>query len=285
MASNGAKAEVQRAAALVAGTVDRHGLIGTGSPEAIRVEGGAPGVLAFHGYGGTPLEVELVSDVARELGLRALAPLLPGHGTRTSELARCRFDDWAQAAEEAHREIDVATMPPVVAGLSMGSLLAIHLAATRGNRVRALILIANAVRLTPATSFGLRLMRYLPKRIDFAVPKVTSDIADPAARRRHLTYGEQPVRAALEVLDGGRRAEALLPHVTCPTLILHGVRDRVCPVGNAAIVEARLGSASKRVVLFPRSRHILTRDCERRAVRREIRDFVASLAHSVPVEP
>jgi esterase/lipase len=48
----------------------------------------------------------------------------------------------------------------------------------------------------------------------------------------------------------------------------------VTPVSNAWRVAVRLGTTQKRVVIFPRSHHILTRDVERADVRREIAHFL-----------
>src|SRR5687767_6272140 len=94
-------------------------LMGVGDPSPIRHAGGAPAVLAFHGFGGTPVEIELVVDVAQALGLSAHAPLLPGHGTQASELAQTGWLDWKGAAEQAFDELDRATSPVIVAGLSL----------------------------------------------------------------------------------------------------------------------------------------------------------------------
>jgi carboxylesterase len=277
MASSAAKADGFRGIVPVA-AAERGRLIGQGDPSPIRVDGKPPAVLAIHGYGGTPLEVELVVDVAGSLGRRALAPLLPGHGTHASDLAATRWSDWLGGAEAAFQELVAGAAEPVVlSGLSLGSLLAIQLAASHPDRVRGLILIANALRLSGPTRWGLELMGAVPKRFDFSLPKLTSDIADPAARRVHLTYSAQPARAAREVLLGGKRAQTLLGKIQCPTLILHGARDRVCPVGNAELASTLVGASDKRVVVFPRSRHILTRDLERAAVRREVRQFLEKL--------
>lgn len=250
-------------------------LIGTGDPGPIRAAGKSPGILALHGYGGTPREVELFASVARELELSASAPLLPGHGTCATDLARTRWVDWSRAASAAYDELGPGAR--IVGGLSLGSLLAIQLAAAHPDTVRGLILVANATWLAPPTSWALAVMSLLPEALDFSLPKLTSDIADPAARRSHLTYGAQPVRAAVDVYRGGKLCRKLLERVRCPTLILHGARDRVCPSTNAARVAALLGPNATRVVTFPRSRHILTRDIDRAAVRRELSSFVKSL--------
>ncbi len=69
MASSAEKAEAARR---------RGRLIGPGSPAARSVPGSGRPILALHGFGGTPREVDGVLDVASELGRPGLAPLLPG---------------------------------------------------------------------------------------------------------------------------------------------------------------------------------------------------------------
>jgi alpha-beta hydrolase superfamily lysophospholipase len=181
--------------------------MGEGSPGAIDVQGGAPAVLAIHGFGGTPLEVELVVDVARELGLRSRAPLLPGHGTDTDRLAQTGFREWFAAADAALSDLAPAGRPAVVFGLSLGSLLAAHLTATRPSDVLALGMLANATRLTPlTTAWPLRIIERLHVP-DFGIPKAGADIEDPVARKTHLTYRLQRVHGAIDVMRTGERVE------------------------------------------------------------------------------
>ncbi|MEB2313001.1 MAG: alpha/beta fold hydrolase [Sorangiineae bacterium] len=264
----------------------RGSLVGPGTARALALDGAAPPVLALHGFGGTPLEVELVIEAARELGLRAAAPLLPGHGTHVRDLARTTWEDWVAAARAAFEQL-AASGPVVVAGLSMGSLLAAHLAATEGPRVRGLVMLANAVWLArPWPSLPLRALRALHAP-DFWIPKAGADLADPEASATHLTYDAQPLHAALEVLRAGERVREELGRIRAPALVIHGAKDRVCPASNARRVMALLGSSRRRVVIMPRSRHIVTRDYDKGAVLGELVTFLRELtgAAHAPVEP
>jgi esterase/lipase len=116
---------------------------------------------------------------------------------------------------------------------------------------------------------------------DFGIPKFGSDIGDDEARSSHVSYGIQPIRAAISLRAAGVRLREQLYKVHCPTLVLHGARDRVCPVQNAWKVADRLGTSDVRVVILPKSHHIITRDLEHEAVARELREFLLRL---VPAE-
>jgi len=259
------------------------GALSAAAPSPICLEGRSPGVVAFHGFGGTTREIELAATVAGELGLAALARSLPGHGSHAKDLAKTRFADWVFGAESAYREL-AERGPVIAAGISMGSLLAAKLAIEHPERVKGLVLLANAVWLRPPLAFALRAGAWL-RLPDFLMKKGGSDIADDEARQSQISYTADPVHAAIDLERSARELREHLARVRCPTLILHGARDRVCPVENAWRVAALLGTRDVRVVILPRSQHIITRDVERREVARELRDFYARVAAQTPVEP
>lgn len=257
----------------------RAALLGEGVPDALAVAGRAPRVLAFHGFTGTPQEVALVVDAARELGLGAEAPLLPGHGNSALELAKSRFGDWLAAAEQHYLRL-AADGPVILAGLSMGAVLAFELAARHPGTTAGVIALANAVWLgSPWPTLPLKLIERL-RLPDFALSKSGPDLGDREQRAVHLTHSTQPIRAAISLIRGGEAAAEQLHRVHAPTLILHGALDRVAPVQNAWKVAVRLGTVDKRTVIFERSHHILTRDVEREAVRAEISGFLKKLSSS-----
>lgn len=255
----------------------RGSLMGEGVAEALSIPGRAPTVLAFHGFTGTPQEVSLVVEVAAELGLAAEAPVLPGHGRRVADLAITRFSDWLAAAEEHFARV-AERGPVIVAGLSMGSLLALHLAKNHPTSTVGVVALANAVWLgDPCPTLPLKLIEAL-RLPDFWMNKSAPDLGDPEQRARHLTYNAQPIHAALSLLRAGQELAPELHRVHSPTLLLHGALDAVAPVQNAFRVAVRLGTVDKRTVVFGRSRHILTRDVDRQAVREELRTFLARVS-------
>lgn len=261
-----------------------------------RLPGKAPAVLALHGFGATPHEVLMVLELAQELGLRALAPLLPGHGTAVADLARHRWADWRGAANEALDELGPESV--IVVGSSMGALLAIELAAERPGEVLALALLATPIRLpSPFPRLALRLWCGAGGP-DFNLPKAAGpDIRDAAQRTTQVTYESQPCYAGNELRLAGQRLEARLRDIQCPAFIAHGQHDHVCPVSNSRLIYRRLGTPAweKQLLILPRSYHIITRDIERGVLRGELHRFLARTCaraprssptgHHTPVEP
>jgi len=262
---------------------DDIGALSASAPEPIRIAGKAPGVVAFHGFGGTTREIELAATVAGELGLSALARCLPGHGSHARDLAKTRFADWVSGAKNAYEEL-APQGPVIAAGISMGSLLAAELAIEHPEHVRGLVLLANALWLRAPLAFALRASGLL-RLPDFMMKKGGSNISDLAARKTQISYTADPVHAAIDLERSARDLRGRLARVRCPTLILHGALDGVCPVQNAWRAANLLGTRDVRVVILPRSQHIITRDVERDVVARELREFYTRIAAQTPVEP
>lgn len=259
---------------------ERASVLGGPPVGTLEVTGRGPAVLALHGFGATPQEVELVVGIAREQGLAALAPLLPGHGTSVLDLARMRFSHWLTAAERALLALSAEHGKVIVVGSSMGSLLALDLAADYPELVVGVGVLGSPIRLFwPYPSLALAAIEWLGIP-DFTLPKVGPDILDPEGRRTQITYSEQPAHAGNEVRRAGRRVERRLGVVSCPAFVAHGGHDRVCPVNNARIVHARLGTSvwEKELLILERSHHIITRDVERGILRTRLSAFIERLA-------
>lgn len=260
-------------------------LRGEGDYDAVELDGRAPAVLALHGFGATPAEVKLVLEAAHELGLRAAAPLLPGHGSHVRDLARTRWPDWLAAARTAFESLTAESGPVIVAGLSMGSLLTLELSLLYPEQVAGIVLLAPATRLAwPHPGLGLAIASALGLP-DFVVPKRAPDIRDARQRRQQRTYSAEPFLAGNEVRLAGKRLSQELGKIRCPAFVAHGAKDHVCPVRNAYRVHAALGTPSedKELVILPRSYHIITRDVERALLRARIQAFLFRLAARVDI--
>jgi carboxylesterase len=256
-------------------TLREQAMVGQGEREMF-AEGGAPCVVAFHGFGGTAAELRPVLDAVAAAGFAVDAALLAGHGTRVEELQDATFDGWVAgaharvlAAAQAHGRV-------VLLGFSLGSLVAMQIAAGAPEGLVGLVAMGNALTLKAHTSVPFAAWQLFGKPMPdaYLLKPLAGDLVDPAALDSLVTYDRHPLRAALEVYNAGPRVRALVPRITCPTLVLHGKRDRVCSWKNATWLAEHIGTRDVSVRIFERSAHVLACDGEREEVAREVVKFV-----------
>jgi carboxylesterase len=262
---------------------DRTGkIVGNGDGQPFVRKGRAPCVVAFHGFTGTTSELRPMLDVLADRGFAVRAPLLTGHGSHPAKLQDVTFDE---LAAEMQLELDAARAEHehvVIAGFSLGSLVAMELAARRPEGLLGLVLLGNALTLVPPVRAALGFVdRRGWKLPDWYLLKLWSaDVRDPEQAKRITAYDRDPLRAALEVYRAGVQVRARLGRIECPTLILHGAKDRVCPSSNVVLVHDALGSRDKRTRIYAKSGHLVAADHDRAEVAAAVASFVESVGRA-----
>jgi carboxylesterase len=211
----------------------------------------------------------------RGFGIRGVR--LAGHATEVADLAATRWMDWAASAADGLTQAIRDTPRVAVVGMSMGALLAIHLAATRPDDVAALVLCSTPLRLDDPR---VRLLPWISRLPWFArryatIPKDRGpDIADPVAREASRSYRAMPLTAILELLALQVTVRAELPRVTQPTLLLHGRHDHSVSLGNLDELQRGLGSRQIETHVLERSWHVITVDYDRDEVAERTATFL-----------
>jgi carboxylesterase len=215
-------------------------------------------------------------------GFPVRAVRLAGHGTNVADLARTGWPDWLASASSG---LDVlrASVPRVaIAGVSMGGLLAIRLAATRPQDDATLVLCAPALRLADWKPRVLPFVRFVPGlsgRLAVMPKRGGRDIADPTARAASHAYDAMPLPAVLSLLDLQRVVRRDVRQVTQPALLVHGRLDHVVPVTSQTWLRDALGSRWIETHVLERSAHVVTEDGERDTVTRLAVDFLERVEH------
>ena len=222
-------------------------------------------LLLLHGFTSHPvLTLGPLPRVLREAGFTVVQPALPGHGTRPEDLLRVRWPDWLAVAQEAYQKLPE---PRGVVGLSMGALLAAHLAAE--SPTQALVALAPALALKhPLAPLAPLLAWFIPR---FPGP---DSIQDPELRKQNPNYPYFPTRALLQLLALMRRTPEVLPQVKAPALVVEAGRDKVVDPAGVRGYHALLGSPKKDYLVFPESGHDLLLDRDREAVAQAVRDWL-----------
>jgi carboxylesterase len=253
---------------------------------------GPDACLLLHGLTGSPAEMRPVGEALAAAGFRAVGPLLPGHGTTPEDLDTTTRADLIQAAESAFLSLQGARRV-FLCGLSVGGLLAIHLAARSWLReglpdLSALALLAPAIEFAGATWLFANVVGRLPA-LPVILNKGARDLAGGGSRRGSPvpsaggepderekvdgSYTAIPMRWGAELRALSQEAQKLARRVRAPALMLHGALDRtIAPSGSRKLARL-LASAPVDLRVLPHSGHVLPLDAESAEVCRSIVSF------------
>jgi carboxylesterase len=239
-------------------------------PSPFVLENGPVGVLLIHGFTGSPTEMRLVGADLHRRGLTIAAPLLPGHGTTVSDLSQQHWQDWVEHVNAALTELESHCPTVFVAGISLGSLLALHLAAEHVE-LRGIILYSPLVKMPGGIALYLvPLLKYFMQEL----PKGSDFVTDPSALTRLWSYPTVSLNAVHEMARLRQRVQAVLPGITCPTLIVHSTLDRLIARNSAQYTHDHLGGSEKTLIALHNSGHNVTLDSEWEAVSTYTYDFI-----------
>jgi carboxylesterase len=213
-----------------------------------------------------------LGDYLHARGITVAAPLLPGHGATPEDMNRYRWTAWASHVEKALIDLQQRCRRVFVAGLSLGSMLTLHLAAHHP-RLPGIILYS------PPLWVKNRLITLTPVARYFIKTRAktgASDLFDPEANRLLWSYDANLVPAAAELWHFMRSVRRQLPQVTCPTLIFYSTCDGAIHPESAQRTFARLGAQDKQLVTLHECGHCITVDREREVVAARTCDFICS---------
>ncbi len=221
----------------------------------IMIEGrvGQPALLLLHGLTASPTEVQPLADHLHRRWPDASisCPLLPGHGTTAQQLSTVRREAWIAVSQSELERLARKSDQIVVIGVSMGAVLAAHLAATH-SCVRSLAMLSPMFFLKPALRACLPWLR-------FVVPyKVKSRASiDNHIAKGLFSYDRYPTRSLMELQRMANRTFAQLGDIACPVLIAVGKLDRYMTMSTMRKVCARLTASPLEIVTCEQSGHVL----------------------------
>lgn len=235
-------------------------------------EGGPLAVLLVHGFNGSPQLLRSWGARLAAEGLTVLIPRLPGHGSSWREANLTRWPDWYAQVDRTFSELRRTHDQVVVGGFAMGGVLALRLAARRGDELSGLILVNPSILSEePRAGVAHGLSRVVP-----AWPARAPDLKDPdVGRLDHPT--RVPSRAFESLAELRDEVRPLVPGVTVPTLLLTSVEDHVVAPENGDWVASQIGSPDLTRVMLPDSYHLAPIDGDRDLVASASLSFIGRL--------
>ena len=248
------------------------------STEPFLLAGRDLSVLLIHGFCGTPYGMRYLGHRLHATGARVLGVRLAGHGTTPEDLGASTHDHWYASVITALEQLRDYGDPIVVAGLSMGALLATRAALDQREAIAGLVLLAPAFFIPFKSRAVLSLIEPFSQFTDgvFLRRNGGPDIHDAVARGLHSHHKLMPLKAALSLHQLARTVRPRLGEIVQPALLIHSRRDHICPYEkNVGFVMSHLGSVEKRAVTLEESYHVITVDSEKERVADEVEAFVA----------
>ena len=212
------------------------------------------GVVLVHGFTGSPAAMRPWAEFLNARGYSVRVPLLPGHGTKPSDLNEVQWPEWPAKVKAEIAELQKQCSQVFVAGLSMGGGTTLHVAAELGDELSGIILVNPMIHvrgISPTLAFAI-------SRVVKFGKSVGNDI-----KRKGVTeysYDKMPYRGIHQLLTMLQLTRAALPLVKVPMQLFHSVDDHTLPVSNTEIIMRDVVSKNRSRIELLNSFHVATLD-------------------------
>jgi carboxylesterase len=228
-------------------------------------------VLLLHGWTGYPGQSYYLGERLNAAGYTVSIPRLPGHGTDGEDLMASGSADWIRKAEEACRELREHRTRIVAAGISMGALLALHLAAHV--EIEGLVLAAPAVTIKHKSAYLAPLFQRIIREIPAVSEGESRDEDEKYIREEY--WSKRRLKSVADLLRVQRIVRRELKRVSAPMIILETEQDELVTPRAGRLIARSCSSADISMRMFKESRHQMLNGCEREAVADTILAWVA----------
>jgi esterase/lipase len=221
--------------------------------------GGTAAALFVHGFPGTPAEMRPLAERLHEEGWTVQGILLPGFGSRLSEIVDRGYADWREAVGGALHTLQQEHHPVLLVGYSLGGALSLQAAARF--HPDGLVLLCPFWRLgTPLQRLVGRLLQpFLPRyfrplqKAELDDPRLQQslreffpdiDANDPQARA-WLRDLQVPISVIRQIMKSGREGYRSARSVAAPMLVVQGREDELVSPRNTQKLIQRLAAPSR----------------------------------------
>jgi carboxylesterase len=271
---------------------------------SFKVGKGRTGFLLIHGLGGTPVELKFVAKGLARRGFLVHCCQLAGHCGSEADLVATTWHDWYASVVTAFDELRAQCDTVVVGGLSMGGVLALHLAAQRPVDVDGLVLYAPTLwydgwstpwyrfilQFALWSAFGQAIVRRV-YRFTEGEPYGIKDAAIRGVVLAAMKSGDSaqagilttPGDSVCQLHNLVQVVKGELRSITTPAMIIQAREDDLSSLKNAEYLQRQMSGLVGTIVLDD-SYHIVTVDRQRDLLIESTMAFATMLAVRLQLE-
>lgn len=229
-------------------------------------------VLLIHGWTTVPYEVRRLGQYLNENGYTVYAPMLSGHGTVPKDLEGLRWHDWLNDVRKAYKRLKTNYEKVYVGGTSIGSNLAIMLAA-ENKSIAGLILMATPYKLR-FEKFVILFAKFLRLFKKYTKKHYPPTFGISTTITRIISYQTYPIDSALETFYLIQKSRERLDKIIQPCFILQSSSDHIAVKNSLEKIYNKVSSKVKRKMYIKRAYHTFISDIKNEYIFKEILKFL-----------
>jgi carboxylesterase len=259
---------------------------------------GDKAVLLIHGITGTPSEMRYLGNRLNKAGYTVFCNILPRHCSTLGELKKVTWQEIVEVCATDLKVLKKEYRHVFVGGLSMGALIAVHLAYQFPFEVSGIIALAPTIYYdgwaVPKRKVFLNLIWHIPYfrknmdiKEDWPYGLKDEELRERISRFYKSSYSDKfdnrvllfgspffPVACLYQHYLFTKVVKKEFSSVKTPILIIHAQEDDMTSVRNAQYLLKNIASPNKFLVILDDSYHMITIDKQKDKVAEEIIRFL-----------
>jgi carboxylesterase len=233
--------------------------------ESIFLEGNKKhAIILFHGFTGSPEEMEEVGKNLNKLGYTIFIPLLPGHGTHWKALNKIKCGHYISFVENIFKAVQNKYKDVSLIGFSFGGTLALYL--SEKFNVKSQILI-NSMAITGSSL----IIGKLVSRVISFVPSLPD--VHKKVDKLPFSYKVYPLKALGSVANFINLTKKDFNKISIKTMLIYSIRDHAVSYKNSLLIYNAVSSTEKCLVPLYNSYHMAILDYDKEEIFKKIYDF------------
>lgn len=262
------------------------------------------GVLLIHGLTGTPNEMRITANGLHKDGFTVYAVKLAGHCESMEELIPTKWQDWYQSVQDGADLLAQKVEHLFVAGLSMGALLALKLAADRPKQVKGAAIYSvtmqydgwsipwyakrTAFLLKWYKKFNIFQKKYFIEQPPYGLKdeRIRKTVSDSMLSGNSAEAGlaGNPYASLAELLAMAAIVRQELTQITVPCIVIHATEDDTANIHTNGEFVVNSVKGFTRFIKLTESYHLVTIDRQRKIVVNETSHFFNQIVNNELIE-